>query len=230
MLFYTDSGAKDIEQIESTLNEALQSSGLSVAHLKESVLEGVHEATLTNGLFLYTFNEGKYFVRGDLFQIEDNTLVNLTEQNVRMPSRLQAIQSISESDMIIFPPKDEVKAVITVFTDVDCGYCRQLHRDVPELNDRGVKVRYLAFPRSGPNSEGAKKMESAWCTQNRRDAITRLKRGKSLPAKRCNSPIAHQYETGVQMGVRGTPTIIFENGEMLQSYLPIEQLLEWLDL
>lgn len=233
VLACSSSGAQDTaKQIKSTLDKGLPPQ-MSVSQVEENILKDVHQVELVNGSFLYIINEGKHFISGDLYSIDDEGFTNLTEQNARAPGRLQAVQGIRKSDMIIFPPDGEKRAAITVFTDVDCSYCRLFHQEVPKLNNEGVEVRYLAFPRSGPESESAGKMASAWCAGNksdRQDAISRLKRGESLPARHCKNPVADQYETGVEVGVRGTPTIIFEDGTMLPSYLPAEKLLDWLDL
>jgi thiol:disulfide interchange protein DsbC len=122
------------------------------------------------------------------------------------------------------------KATISVFTDVDCGYCRKLHLEVPELNARGIEVRYLAFPRQGTTSPSFDKLVSAWCAADRNDAITRLKRGETIPRKSCANPVERQYVLGHQMGVEGTPAIIFEDGSLHPGYAPAADLAKLLGL
>jgi thiol:disulfide interchange protein DsbC len=111
-----------------------------------------------------------------------------------------------------------------VFTDVDCGYCRKLHLEVPAMNKMGVEVRYLAYPRSGVGSPSYDKLVTAWCSTNRQDAITRMKRGEELPPKKCDNPVAHEYELGQMAGLTGTPAIVLEDGRMLPGYMSANEL------
>src|SRR5262249_38516615 len=124
----------------------------------------------------------------------------------------------------VFPAQGHRKAVITVFTDVDCGYCRKLHLEVPAMNKMGVEVRYLAYPRSGVGSPSYDKLVTAWCSANRQDAITRLKRGEELPQKPCETPVAHEKELGQVGGLPGTPGIVLEDGRMLPGYMTADEL------
>jgi len=118
-----------------------------------------------------------------------------------------------------------------VFTDVDCGYCRKLHSQMSELNELGIRVRYLAYPRSGPDTPSWEKAEAVWCAKDRKDAITRAKKGEKIERDAAckDTPVAADYELGEEMGVRGTPAIITETGEYLGGYLPPPQLAKYLD-
>ena len=131
---------------------------------------------------LYASSDGRYLIAGDLFEMSD-TLVNLAEK-ARDEKRKELIAEVSLGDMAIFPAQGQRKAVVTVFTDVDCGYCRKLHQEVPQMNKMGVEVRYLAYPRAGVGSPGYEKLVTAWCSTDRQDAITRMKRGEELPQRR----------------------------------------------
>jgi len=131
---------------------------------------------------------------------------------------------VALEDMAVFPATGERKAVIEVFTDVDCPYCRKLHQEVPKLNQMGVEVRYLAYPRAGVGSPGYDKLVTAWCSTDRRDAITRLKRGEQLPKKTCKNPVAQEYELGHAVGLEGTPAIVLEDGRMLPGYMSATEL------
>jgi thiol:disulfide interchange protein DsbC len=130
--------------------------------------------------------------------------------------------------MIVFSPASP-KHTITVFTDIDCTYCRRLHNEVKQLNDLGVKVRYMAFPRAGAGSEPFSKAVSVWCAEDRQQAITDAKAGQPVPTKNCANPVQAQYEVGQTIGVRGTPAIILENGRMLPGYVPAPELVQQLD-
>jgi thiol:disulfide interchange protein DsbC len=122
-----------------------------------------------------------------------------------------------------------VKHTITVFTDVECIYCRKLHSEIEELNRLGVRVRYLAYPRTGPGTEDWRKMETVWCAKDRKTAITQAKLGKPVSAPSCAAPVKKQYELGEQLGVRGTPAILTMSGEYIGGYLPPAQILQQLE-
>ena len=153
---------------------------------------------------------------------------NLTEDR-RTQARLAMISAVPETQMVIFAPKNP-QYTITVFTDVDCAYCRKLHSEIAELNKLGVRVRYMFFPRTGPNTESWKKAEVVWCSVNRNEALTRAKAGAQLDmnlSKGCDaSPVARDYAVGQSIGVRGTPAIVTERGDYIAGYLPPRELVQ----
>jgi thiol:disulfide interchange protein DsbC len=144
----------------------------------------------------------------------------------RSELRRELIDKVPESRMVVFSPPNP-KYTITVFTDVDCPYCRTLHSKIDEYNKLGVKVRYLFFPRTGPNTESWFKAEQVWCSTDRRAALTQAKLGKPLDAKVCtNTPVAQDYELGKQIGLEGTPGIVLSDGTMIGGYMPPDKLVE----
>ncbi len=172
---------------------------------------------------VYMSQDGQYVFVGDLYRIA--TRSNLTEAR-RRELRSQLIGAIPESQMLIFSPPNP-KYTVTVFTDVDCGYCRELHRQIADYNRLGVRVRYLFFPRTGPNTESWHKAEQVWCSADRKAALTRAKLGDALDAKPCGAtPVAQDYALGRAIGIEGTPGIIASNGAMLGGYLPPESLVQ----
>lgn len=193
--------------------------------LRESPIPGMYE--LSKGTDIaYVTSDGKYAIAGDLYDIASND--NLTEK-ARRAERVRLIGSVPESQMVIFAPKNP-KYTVTVFTDVDCAYCRKLHSQIADYNRLGIKVRYMFFPRTGPNTESWEKAEEVWCSPNRAEALTRAKRGEELNApKHCaGSPVAREYAIGQDVGVQGTPAIVLEDGEMLPGYLPPTMLAQHL--
>jgi thiol:disulfide interchange protein DsbC len=191
-------------------------------------IPGMITIELSGGALLYMTSDGRYLIAGDLYEVGDS-LVNLAEKG-RDAKRKELLAGVSIKDMAVFPAQGERKAVITVFTDVDCTYCRKLHLEVPRMNQMGVEVRYLAYPRTGLDSPGYAKMVTAWCSSNRGDAITRMKRGEELPAKTCVNPVAKEYELGHLVGLTGTPAIILEDGRMLAGYVSADELGEVLGI
>ena len=121
------------------------------------------------------------------------------------------------------------KYTITVFTDIDCGYCRRLHSQIAEYNRLGIRVRYLFFPRSGPDTESWHKAEAVWCASNRNDALTRAKNGEDIKSPKCPTDIIERdFELGQKLAVEGTPAIFLPSGEMLAGYAPPAQLAKYL--
>ncbi len=164
----------------------------------------------------YVSADGRYAIAGDLYDLRSN--VDLTE-NQRREARLSLLAAIPESQMVIFGARRSPHT-ITVFTDVDCAYCRKLHSQIAEYNRLGIRVRYLFYPRTGPNTESWTKAEQVWCSADRNDALTRAKLGETLHVRVCaGTPVAREYELGQEFGLEGTPAIILGNGDMLPGYV-----------
>jgi thiol:disulfide interchange protein DsbC len=198
--------------------------GTRPEQLQPSPIQGIYE--LTRGAEIaYVTSDGKYAITGDLYDLTAND--NLTETH-RREVRSRLIAAVPETQMVIFSPKDP-KYTVTVFTDVDCGYCRKLHSQVADYNRLGIRVRYLAYPRTGPHTESWTKAEQVWCSPDRNDALTRAKLGQELQAKVCpNNPVARSYQLGRDFALDGTPAIILADGELLPGYVPPDVLAEHL--
>lgn len=196
---------------------------IPIESVAETPLPGILQLNLTGGTVFYGTADGRYLFAGDLYELGDDDLVNLAEQG-RIGKRHELMAAVSPKDMVIFPATGKTKAVINVFTDVDCGYCRKLHQEVPRLNELGIEVRYLAYPRAGIGSRSYEKIVSAWCAEDPNDAITALKSGKEIPDATCPNPVADQYVLGQHVGVSGTPAIVLEDGRLLPGYMPADDL------
>jgi thiol:disulfide interchange protein DsbC len=197
--------------------------GSKLENLRPSPVPGIYE--FAQGAEVnYLTADGKYFFDGNLYDLDSRE--NLTEVE-RTRARVALIGAVPESQMVIFGPKNPLYT-ITVFTDVDCAYCRKLHSEMAELNRLGVRVRYMFFPRSGPNTESWKKAEVVWCSADRNEALTRAKAGAQLDmSKTCAAtPVAREYALGQSIGVRGTPAIVTEKGDYLEGYLPPRELVQ----
>ena len=196
---------------------------LKVESVSESGMEGVLLVELVGGGLLYGAADGSHLIEGDLYQLGESGVVNLTERH-RTVQRRELLAQVDAQDMVVFAPDEPAKASVAIFTDVDCGYCRKLHMEMDEYNALGIEVRYLAFPRAGPGSRSYEKIVSAWCAKDAQQAITELKMGRSIPDRTCANPVSEQYELGQAMGVNGTPAIITEDGGLLPGYVPAAEL------
>ena len=204
--------------------------GLTVASVATSELPGMYEVQFENGPTVYATADGGYFLVGDLFAVRSEGFVNLAEQR-RDALRVEQLASVSTEEMIVFPAEGDTRAHITVFTDATCFYCQKLHREVPELNKRGVEARYLAYPRAGVGSDGYRQLATAWCAEDPQDTLTRLKNREQVADDVCpGNPVNSQYELGQVLGVRGTPAIITETGRMIPGYQSADDLMVTLGL
>lgn len=197
---------------------------MTINSVRPTPLQGIYEVVLGADV-AYISADGRYLIAGELYEIDSRT--NLTEAG-RQKTRVQALAGLDEREMIIFKPA-QVKHTITVFTDVECGYCRKLHSEIDQLNQRGVQVRYLAYPRGGPGTEDWRKMEAVWCSTDRRKAITDAKAGREVKSQQCSTPVGKQFKLGEQFGVRGTPAIFTNSGEYIGGYLTPDQMVNELN-
>ena len=199
--------------------------GLKPEDVRISPVNGIFE--ITRGADVsYVTGDGRYAIVGDMIDLDSDA--NLSE-NRRRGIRQRMLETVPESEMLVFSPKNP-KYTVTVFTDIDCGYCRKLHSQISEYNRLGIRVRYLFFPRTGPDTESWHKAEAVWCASNRNEALTKAKKGEDIESKDCgaNSIVARDYELGQKVGVDGTPAIFLSTGEMLPGYAPPGQLVKYL--
>ena len=230
LLFFNFSAlAKDLtaqeKKIKSNIETLLQQYDVKVDTITNSPIEGLYQVT-AGPLVLYTTKDGRYTMTGDVISMkEDKT--NLTEQS-RKEARVAVLEKMGEKNMIIFSP-EKPTATVTVFTDIDCGYCRKLHAQIDKINDLGLKVRYLPFPRTGIDTPSYDKAVDVWCSKDKKEALTLAKQGKELEKiESCQHKqfIKDSFNFGLQTGVMGTPTFILSDGTLVPGYLPPEKLSE----
>lgn len=194
----------------------------SVSALNET---GLFEAVV-NGEIVYFTKDLRYVIQGDVISLE--TRQNITE-NKRVSLRKQALAGLDEADMIVYAPTKKTEHTLTVFTDIDCGYCRKLHQQMDDYNKLGIRIRYMAFPRAGIDSASFDKAEDVWCSKDRQKAMDDAKDGINVSADSCDSPVKAHYELGRKIGVQGTPALFLESGQMLPGYVPPTRLKQVLD-
>ncbi len=190
----------------------------------ESPIPGLYEVRVGSKIAYISAN-GQYLIQGEIIDLNSDR--NLTE-NRREGVRRDVLAGIPESEMVVFsPPKST--STVTVFTDLDCGYCRKLHKQIADYNARGIKVRYMYFPRSGPGTDSWIKAEQVACAPDPRAALTRAKLGQVLKDKPCaNNPVARHYNIGKDFGLQGTPAIVLESGELIGGYLEPAELSKYI--
>ncbi len=216
--------------VEDAIRDRLSSAvpGLKVSSVRESEAPGLYEVQSNNGDTIYTTPDGQYLLTGDLLKITSTGIANVTEE-ARAGDRHEVMDSYSDDGVISYKAGNE-KAVISVFTDIDCPYCRKLHDEVPELNDYGITVNYYAYPRSGPGTPSFIKYTSVWCAEDQQSAMDAAKSGKAIDAATCENPVRKQFDLGRRIGVTGTPAIVLEDGNIVRGYVPAKSLAEGLGL
>jgi thiol:disulfide interchange protein DsbC len=224
LLMISSAFAEVPSAVTQTANRLQQLMNAEKVSVNPSPIAGLYETLIGNEAF-YITADGAHFIRGDLY--ESKTPRNLTDAK-RNKLRIEALNAISEKDMVVFAPKNATKYTINVFTDVDCRYCAKFHKEVPKLNAAGIKVRYFAFPRAGVGSATYQKMVSVWCAKDKKQAMTNAKAGREIKPVICKNPIAKEWQLGQSIGVTGTPALILSDGELVPGYVPAERLIDYL--
>ena len=211
------------EKIQAKLVEAFPS------HVPDSIVkspvQGLYEVAY-GAQVIYVTEDGKHIIQGVLMDIEDGKKdLTAIAQN---KARKNYLSAVSGQEAISFGA-EKPRHTVTVFTDIECGYCRKLHAEMDQYASYGIKINYLMFPRHGVTSVGYTKAVSVWCSNDRKDALTKAKNGESLEAENCENPVAEQFELGQKLGVNGTPAILTADGNLLPGYKPAKQLAQELD-
>lgn len=169
----------------------------------------------------YVSDDGRYLLQGDLIDLE--TQINLSELS-RSETRRGLVESLSDEESIMFSPA-EPKYSVTIFTDIDCTYCRRLHAQIDEYLSAGIAVRYVLYPRNGPSSRAWSKSEEVWCSNDRPGALTAAKLDREFQTSKCDASIlSKHYALGRDVGLTGTPAIVLGDGTLISGYLPPETL------
>jgi thiol:disulfide interchange protein DsbC len=216
----------DVNADEAAIRQAMTKSmpSVKVDSVKPAVVKGLFEVVVGANIY-YVSEDGKYLLQGRLVDVAARK--DLTEEKLNVTRKL-AIEKMGQANMIVFKPKI-TKYTVTIFTDIDCGYCRKLHSEIDKYLAQGITIQYLFFPRAGKGSDSYNKAVSVWCAEDRNVALTAAKKDQKLPEKTCDTPIDEHMQLAAEFDVKGTPMIISENGNVYPGYLPAKQLVEALE-
>ncbi|KAF1686585.1 disulfide bond formation protein DsbC [Pseudoxanthomonas broegbernensis] len=198
--------------------------GAQPDYIGDAPFAGFREVLLS-GQVLYVSDDGRFLMQSQPFDIQAR---RPAASPGLMAFRRQALEGVPEQERIVFSPPNP-KYTISVFTDVECGYCRRMHQEIAEYNRLGIAVEYLAFPRMGMGSDDFRDMVSVWCSADRKRALTQAKAGTRVPGKQCTSPVAMHYALGQRIGVTGTPAVFAQDGSQLGGYMPPQQMIQALE-
>jgi len=222
LIFSTILSSSD-EQIKDSLKNILPD-GAIIESIELSPIPDIFAVYYGDIQPIYVTKDGSFFIFGDIYKINNNSISNVTEDNIA--ERRKFILNKIPSDELISFKSDNEQFSLIVFTDVDCGYCRKLHNQIKEYNELGISIHYAAFPRSGMGTSAFSKMVGAWCSNNPKDSITKLKNNKNLDLSFCDTqPVSKQYIIGKKLGVNVTPAIFSMDGVMFSGYVEPKELL-----
>lgn len=218
-----------VDELKKKLSKSIPQ--LPIDRLEAGPVEGLFQVISQGEIYYLTADGMHLYVGGQLLRLE-NGFTNLTQEglakleNEKSPFRAESIKNLKKADFVTFEATQPEKHKITVFTDVDCGYCRKLHRDVPELNKMGITVQYLAYPRAGVNSASYDKLVGVWCADDQQKAMDKAKLEGVFEKKTCENSIkTKQMPLVGPFGIRGTPAIVTEGGQLMPGYLPPQRLM-----
>ena len=212
----------DFSAVEERIRALAPNAG-SIA-ISETPIEGILMVQVS-GDIVYATSDGKYLIQGRVIDLD--TREDLTE-GAKAEVRREVMADMDTSNQIVFAP-EEPDYELTVFTDIDCGYCRKLHEQVPQYNEEGISIRYMAFPRAGIGSRSYEKAVTVWCSDDQQQAMTEAKAGVEMAPIQCENPVAEQYQLGMTLGVSGTPALLTPDGQLIPGYVPPAQLRQRLD-
>ena len=198
--------------------------GAKIESIEESSIPDIFAVYYGDLQPIYVTKDGSFFIYGDIYKINTNSISNITDESIAERRKI-ILENIPKDELISFKSSNEQFSVV-VFTDVDCGYCRKLHNQINEYNKLGISINYAAYPRSGLGTSAFTKMVGAWCSDDPKGSISKLKNNKNLDLSFCDSqPVSKQYVIGQKLGVNGTPAIFSMDGEIFPGYIEPEELL-----
>jgi thiol:disulfide interchange protein DsbC len=206
---------------DAAIQQTLKKLDIQQEDIQPSVIPGLNTVMTESGV-LYISTDGKHLLQGPLFDVSGIHPVNITNQIL-----LKKLEALSGEMIVYKAPKEQ--HIITVFTDITCGYCRKMHEQMKDYNALGITVRYLAFPRQGLSSQAEKDMRSIWCMADRKKAFSDAIKGDAVSPATCKTDISKHYQLGVQFGIQGTPAIVLQNGTIIPGYQGPKEMLQMLN-
>jgi thiol:disulfide interchange protein DsbC len=207
---------EDIAELEKSLSERLPQ--FEISYIKQTPIDGIYQVII-GGQVIYTTRDARYMIDGNLIDL--STKKNYSEDALSV-IRLSQMDKLGEDKMVVYTPAT-TKHTITVVTDIDCPYCRRLHSEMDQYMAGGVKVRYIFMPLKGQSDY--RTTVSVWCAKDQNGALDLAKSGAELEPKDCENPIDEHLSISRNLGVRGTPAIILQDGSMLPGYVPAGKLI-----
>ena len=222
LFFCSSLFSQDLLLVKEKINKILPE-GVSVKEITYSKERDIFIVDIGDIQPIYVLPNTEYIILGDIFSLKGESPESETEKD-KGRFRLKILSEIDQDSFIRFKSNNE-KSVLTVFTDVECTYCRKFHSEINEYLENGISINYLAFPRTGIDSSSYEKMVAAWCSSEKKESITNLKNDIDIGMYECENPVESHFEIGRRIGVTGTPAIITQSGLLLPGYIPAKELI-----
>ena len=192
---------------------------MAVESVSKTPFPGIYEVVL-EGQILYTDDNVSYVFSGNLLDLRGREPRNLTEETT---SRLAAATLAKSTDLAVKRVRGSGKRVIYTFEDPNCGYCKELQKELVKLND--VTIYTFLWPILSKDS--IEKSRSIWCSRDRGKAWEDyMIKGVAPAAKRdCDTTaLDRNAKLAQRFGLRGTPGVFLVNGDQIGGFMPAEKL------
>lgn len=209
-------GSAGADKLKQALAKAMPN--VKPTKISATPIDGLYEV-IVGSQVVYMSDDARYMIEGDLFDLK--TKKNISEE-AKSSIRMAEINKLGVENMLVYRP-EKVNSTVTIITDIDCPYCRRLHSEVPEYLKNDIEVRYIFMPLKGASD--MKKTVSVWCSDDKQQALDTAKSGGVVEDKTCDNPIDEHLKLARELGIRGTPAIVLEDGHLLPGYVPIDKLL-----
>lgn len=195
--------------------------GIHVDLVRITPMPGLYEIQVGMDL-LYTDADANYVLQGSL--IDARSRKDLTAE------RLETLQQVAFDSLPLERAIKQVKGdgsrQLAVFEDPNCGYCKQLHKTLRDVDN--VTVYTFLFPILSPDS--TTKSRDIWCASDRAQAWKDwMIDGKAAPEAKCDTPIEANLALGRKLNIQGTPALFFSDGSRVNGALPLDALKKKLD-
>lgn len=210
------------QRLITLFEEQLKKSNINIkiTDLQKTEVPNIYWVNLEGSPSVYATADGKYIFQGDILGIGDGKVRNVGEA-LQATENKTLFAALDNKDLIVYPAQGKTQHVIYVFTDSSCPYCHKLHESIPDINAKGIEVRYIAWPRG---EQFYPTMQSIWCSKDRKAAFASSVKGENVATEECKNPVKEQYQLGVKIGVNGTPAIYSQDGHYLGGYLTADEL------
>lgn len=205
---------------ETAIRKAVQARfpDIPVDSVSKTPFGGIYEVVV-GGRILYTDAKVSYIFIGSLLDTRGVGEHDLTAER----SAQLAAQTLRKStDQAIKRVRGNGKRVIYTFEDPNCGFCRQLQRELLKISD--ITIYTFLWPILSQDSED--KSRAIWCAKDRAKAWedVMLRGAGAQSDGQCETPIDRNKQLAKRFRINGTPAIFFADGSMNGGYMPAEQL------
>ena len=216
LCLFVESFALTNEEASPLLKEFIKTE-FRILEIREAPLEGFWEVVTEIGQerrIIYIHKNLRFIIHGHILdrQIKRNITLDRLKDFRRVDTSALPLENAI--------PMGQGKRKLYVFTDPQCHFCFQLHEELKQIKD--LQIFFFLYPLTPASYEKAK---AIWCSQDKVKALEETYQGKELRSPSCpTSPIDKNMEFGKRLLVESTPTLLFQNGKMIEGYAASDTL------